>query len=355
MNKILLLIVLVLMAWTSKSQITINMTDMPQPGDTIRTSSSTNITGIDYEAAGANYTWDFSSLVPVTQDVDTFISIDETPFLYRIVFQFQTDANLAQKIQSINAIPNIELKEIYQYFTNNSSRYSDEGFAFTMNGIPFPVNFSSPDVLYEFPLDFGNEYSSQAMFNLQIPGMAYMLVDRSRTNNVDGWGTIITPFGTFEALRVYSAIEEYDSIYIDSLGTGFPIIREYEEYKWLTKGMGIPVCTVTKEGLISTISYVDSVRAVQAITEPAIIEAWNVYPNPCIDQLRLSLSLCNNARVSISLYSSEGKLVAVLLDEPLASGQFNRGFNLKQYHIPGGLYFLRISAGGQIVTGKIIL
>jgi hypothetical protein len=55
-------------------------------------------------------------------------------------------------------------------------------------------------------------------------------------------------------------VSQRDSIYIDSLGIGFPLEREIIEYKWIAKGSGIPVLQINEEGMTATAVYRDSVR-----------------------------------------------------------------------------------------------
>jgi len=68
------------------AQITIDNGDMPSNGDTIRTSTSFDIGSYDYTTTGPNFSWDFSSLISFNQQVDTFVSIQETPWIYQAVF-----------------------------------------------------------------------------------------------------------------------------------------------------------------------------------------------------------------------------------------------------------------------------
>ena len=82
----------------------------------------------------------------------------------------------------------------------------------------------------------------------------------NRTNVVDGWDNLTTLFGTFQTLRVKSTLIEHDSVYIDSLSTGFPINRNITEYKWLGKGQGIPLLQVNEEGTLVTTYYRDFYR-----------------------------------------------------------------------------------------------
>jgi hypothetical protein len=79
-------------------------------------------------------------------------------------------------------------------------------------------------------------------------------------NFVDGWGTLKTPFGIFSVIRIKSLISQRDSLYIDSLGTGFPMQRTITEYKWLGKNSGIPILQISEEGFSVTAIYRDSTR-----------------------------------------------------------------------------------------------
>ncbi|MBL0072144.1 MAG: hypothetical protein IPP34_10195 [Bacteroidetes bacterium] len=57
------------------AQITIDNNDMPSVGDTFRVSNGLISPTIDPVPTGASFTWDFSMLQPVSQDVDTFIDV----------------------------------------------------------------------------------------------------------------------------------------------------------------------------------------------------------------------------------------------------------------------------------------
>ncbi|HNG05973.1 MAG TPA: hypothetical protein PKU98_05695, partial [Saprospiraceae bacterium] len=114
-----------------------------------------------------------------------------------------------------------------------------------LSGIPVPIIFNSPDVIYELPLNFGNTSSSSSGYELNLPSLAYYGYSQERSNEVDGWGTIATPAGTFEALRVKSTIAGHDTIAVDTLGVGFNIDRPLvHEYKWLAQGIRVPVLQI---------------------------------------------------------------------------------------------------------------
>ena len=245
MKNTLFVLVLLFAAFCSPAQISIQSSDMPQVGDTIRQSSTVELGTINYLEAGAGVNWDFSNLIPFTQKVDTFVSFSSTPWLYQLMFF--GSANLAQPLLEFDQFPGFEVSDAYNYYNNTNSSYSLAGNAATLNGIPLPNKFNNPDKIYHFPLAYGNADSSYSTYSFDVPGIGYLGGWKNRVNHADGWGTLSTPYGTFDVLRVKSDIVQYDSMYLDSLGFGFPTVREFTEYKWLGSGMGLPLVTVTDD------------------------------------------------------------------------------------------------------------
>jgi len=83
--------------------------------------------------------------------------------------------------------------------------------------------------------------------------------------------------------------------------------------------------------------------------ETSIVNSWNVYPNPVIDQLNLSIDLKQSVKAEIGLYNFNGQLVSarhVVLQDG------NNKIPVSTASFPVGLYTLRIysSAGVNIVT-----
>ena len=88
--------------------------------------------------------------------------------------------------------------------------------------------------------------------------MGYYGQSGHRVNLVDGWGTLITPFGTFQTLRVISTIDAIDTVYNTSLSAGTNIPRPLKyEFKWLATGKKIPVLNLLPPTLGQ--QYVDGI------------------------------------------------------------------------------------------------
>lgn len=256
------------------AQPTITFTDMPAIGDTVRTSSTTGGLGINYQQTGSNYTWDFSSLSSTNTGADTFISVTSTPLVYNLAFNLlspaATRANLASPQADFSLIPNLPLTDIFNFFKSSSDSYAMCGFGAAISGITIPIKFNALDVWYMFPLtSTSTADSSEVYFAQGIPAIGYLSIQRKRVNTVDGWGTVITPAGSYPALRLKSVVRETDSIYVDSLNIGFSVPRNYTEYKWLANGKGIPVMKVSNENIIPTFTWIDSA----AVSNPFSVDA----------------------------------------------------------------------------------
>lgn len=240
------------------SQVIVNQSDMPVAGDTLRV-SITNVVPAGYASTAMDTAWNYSILEALSQRVDTFVNVTATPVLYQFFFVLQGGANLASPRNS-SPVPGLPVSQGFTFFKNSSSSYGDLGSAYTAQGIPLPAKYDNPDKLYQFPMSPGLTWSSVSAFAITVPNIAYYSTQRTRSNIVDGWGSLLTPFGTFQTLRVKSTLAIHDSVYIDSLGAGFPINRSIIEYKWIAKGKGIPVLQVTEEGSLVTATYRDIYR-----------------------------------------------------------------------------------------------
>jgi hypothetical protein len=331
------------------SQITINQGDMPEDGDTIRTSTSVDIGLINFEETGNNFTWDFSGLIPFSQSVDTFVSVQETPWLYQLVFFLSS--NLARKLTEFDQYPGFTVTDTYEYYKNSSSDFRLTGNAATLSGIPLPNKFDSPDILYKFPLTAGNVDSSLSNYEISIPGIGYSGGWKKRVNHADGWGTLITPYGSFQTIRVKSDIIQLDSLYLDTLGIGFPFYRQYTEYKWLGDGFGLPLCTVTDDGLLSTISYIDSVRSI-FVGIPEIeteTQFFHVFPNPSKGEFIICLNEMLEGPIELTVLDLRGNCLTH--KEYYLSHELKLNLNI----LPPGVYILRVKSNSKLHYQRIII
>lgn len=259
MRKVTFFLCTMLFIGQINAQITIDSNDMPSIGESVRTSISFDFQSYNFEETGNDHTWDFSELSSNIQRESTFIGVTQTPPVFWPFFL--GSANLATEIQELNAFPELPVDGGYQFFQKTAVRYADTGIGLLVGGLPIPLKFNNPDVLYRFPMTVGYVDTTYADLSVGFPDIGHLEIERERISEVDGWGTLHTPYGSFETLRIKSMVAEYDSIYIDTLGQGFATNRFYTEYKWLGKGHGLPLLTVTEDPVFgSSITFIDSLR-----------------------------------------------------------------------------------------------
>jgi len=83
-KKLLLASVLILGLYRVTAQITITNADMPNLNDNILISVNTSLANFHPDSTGANYTWDYSKLIPDSQRYVNFVSAATTPYPFFI-------------------------------------------------------------------------------------------------------------------------------------------------------------------------------------------------------------------------------------------------------------------------------
>lgn len=312
-------LLLVLTLQHSFAQITITQADLPEVGDTYVTSTALD-PGIDYATTGANQTWDYSYLTELTQNIDTIFPVDFTPNAYQFFFD---NANLfpdhvadyAARGQELDLAGQFTLTNVFNFTRQDSDATRNVGFGANINGIPASIRNDSIDVIYNLPLNFGDATSNYFEFGLSVPTIGYYGGQGTRINEVDGWGTLITPYGTFDALRIRSEIQQDDSIYVDLVGFGFNIPRNRVEYKWLGVDGGIPLLQITTNvsflgETVQSIVYQDSARNGLGVDEHQLLD-WEIYPNPTSSNITVQGSGLTQDQV-LHVLDLSGRLVKTI-------------------------------------------
>lgn len=242
MKKLIFISVLIFIAGTLRAQITITSSDLPSAGDTLRYSvisnSDTMITK-NYKKTGLNFIWDFSNLKPISQGIDEYKSALQTPYPYFV-------GKFGLKITDSIVLGTYKLEDIYNFFGKSASVYTVDGMGVKISGIPVPALYSDKDEIYKLPLTYSTKIDTSTFyFSTIVPGLVTYIKAGKRINQVDGYGTIITPYGSFDCIRVKTIILETDSVKVSMLPfpIGFP--NNQVEYKWLAKGMKIPALEVS--------------------------------------------------------------------------------------------------------------
>ena len=159
MKKALFFLLMTVISSYMFAQITVTTSDLPTSSSKIRLSTALTAGSIDYTLTDTNYVWDFSSLVAVSQTIDTFVTVASTSIYYYP--SFILSANQAEKQPDLNLLI-FTLSNTYNFYKNSSASYAEIGYGtqFSVIPVPIPLKYDNPDVMYKFPLNYNNSDSS---------------------------------------------------------------------------------------------------------------------------------------------------------------------------------------------------
>lgn len=334
------------------SQITITSADFANAGDTVIMSKATD-NSIDYSTTGANYSWDFSYLNFDNQFRRDFFPATNLPLLINFVFGTAAPTNYRATyflpstelpIDQASAFLPVTISNLDQYTRKTTDSITSIGYSMKINGNGVPVKSDTIETRYAFPLNYGDMHSSRGYTKLDMNPIynAVWIQHRHRLTEVDGWGEISTPYGSFDVLRVKHTITETDSIRIDFMGneTWIPIpVPESHIYEWIANGeqdaiMRIVTNLIGGNETVTSIEYKD--YNLTASLESNSLD-YEIYPNPVREELHVKTGGSNERYLIID---TKGSVVQ--------SGTLTGSINVSQ--LPNGIFELVIVSNHQ--TGK---
>lgn len=327
----------------SFAQITIDKDDLPQAGQSYYRSNGSS-SSMDVSLTGPNYTWDYSDLQRNSRDTLIYNTVDQTPIFYQ--FQFNNPINTDYKAtealytEDIDLGGFISMTNNYLFSKTETSKWSEVGIGTTVSGLPLPTKYNDIKVKLNLPLNYGDQNSDDYDYEITIPAVGVIGQEGTLTYDVDGWGTLITPGGTFQTLRVKTTTIGSDTIYLNLLSFGLRIPLNETSYEWYASNKGFPVLTVTEQlGIVTSAVYLDD--PVNSVGEIGA-EAFKIYPNPVSEFLNIELF---NPSFQISIHDINGKEIIQI---PKGNKRVDVSF------LPTGIYFLKAQNEGGISWRKFI-
>jgi PKD repeat protein len=238
-------------------------------GDTLYLTSAQQLASYNYDSTGAGITWNYAGLTGLSQQrliyrLPTQAGFTNAQWHYLYV---PTNVNLSSTNGQTIAVGSLQYTNPNDYYLINSGLLEEKASSFNVtigsSNIAIKNVYTTPDVLCKFPLNYGNADSSTASYNINIPNLYYKNTSLKRVNHVYGWGTIVTPYGTFSnALKVVSNVMEIDSIRVDSTSLPKDTIY-YRELKWFDASKTYPVLYVKQNKVgnnyvTQTVQYLDN-------------------------------------------------------------------------------------------------
>jgi hypothetical protein len=335
-------------------QVSYLSSDFANVGDSQFVSSTINNADYDFVQTGANFNWNYSGLIPINQESVSFINPNNTGYKERYCLfnfvppgflcntLFNNNFNLATQFLGSIDLGGISFGNAYMHMRKTTGNVQNR-----MIGIEIPlgdntekiiINYSQPDTLYEFPFTFGSTSTSNSVSGLNLSPLFpfSFTIAQERINTVEGWGSLITPFGTFnQVLKMKTVLNTTTSINND--GQIFEVPTITHQYKWFDKAHGIPVLEVS--GLVTngvwtanSIRYIDNELNSNAPTLDQVV----IYPNPTNGELFINL---------------EGKKVKSISVVNLLGQEVGQSLDLS--HLNAGLYLVNVETDMGNISKKI--
>lgn len=345
------------MTFIGAAQITITDNDMPLVNDIYKINITSDLQGNDPTLTGTNYLWDYSQLTTETQRIDTLVVVSSLPIVFQYFFNNSFmfpnhKADYGVKGQNMN-IQTVTITDVYNFYKKSPTQYANVGFAANINNIPTPTRRSPVDVEYVFPLNYNDNNISNSEFLISIPTYGDYGQLQERIDTVDGWGSIITPAGTTECLRIKSILNIVDTFYITSLSIGFSVPRPQQiEYKWLAEKTGVPFLKITSNLGIYQAEHQDSLRYIK----PEIPFKFKLFPNPANELITLEFHTSKSSNVDIIFYDINGKKAKHAYSGKSVKGNNTITLPFSELKLSKGIYFINVLIEGMIdKTEKMII
>jgi hypothetical protein len=320
----LVLVFSLAMSSNSHAQISLLSTDLTSVGDQITRYTDT-IPTYGPGAAGAGVTWDFSGAINDTTATTTVVTVASTGF----ASTFPT-ANYAMR----------GVADSYLFFTHDANSMTTTGAAGDLlnTGQQIESPFSDALTLHQFPRTYGSHFDDTYAFITEADGAG--IPTPIPVNTTDAYGTLITPTGTYDALRVKSVdfttdIIEFKLLAFSQWTVLSTTVDTSTTYSWHAKEEKLAIAEFAFDSLDNPARFTYS--AVLPVTTVGIADAGavsqlHVYPQPATDQLFIK-GLNQNGNHRAELYSIDGKMIR---NEVLVQNSLNVN------GLKSGMYILRI-------------
>ena len=336
MRKSLLLVFTVFSASTCFSQISLLSSDLTSIGDQITRYGDT-IPTYGPGGSGANVTWDFSGAVNDTASTTNVVTVASTGFSSTFAssdYAMQGDA------------------DSYLFFEHDANTLTMTGAAGDLLGngdIESP--FSDHLLLHEFPRTYLSNFDDTYAFVTEASGAGLQTpipvhrVRLTHTGHVydttDAYGTLITPTGTYDALRVKTVDYTTDHLEFklfsfsqwETLSNTTDIITSYG---WHAKEEMLAIAEFTYDSLDNPARFTFSAVPPAATVGIGDVDEeipFMLYPQPASDQLFIK-GLNQTGNHQAQVFSIDGKMVR---NEVLT------GNSLNVIGLKSGMYILRIT------------
>lgn len=329
MSQQLSILLILLFPGLLPGQITLTRANLPTAGANVVTQAIDSIwlAGLDFSAVGGFRQWDFSGVQNAAERPDTTFFIEAAGTAFEDSFP---EANLAVTPNPADSGAGLEYR-----------RLTDEAFEIIgfQDTVIFNKNFS-PEKRLTFP--FNEKSRIEQTFDLFADAIEFQDTGTVvQLTEVDAWGQITTPLGTFECIRVKRERVENFRVF------GLPVRIENTIYEFWTSEFIVPVLVYDRQssdlfgGQDESLTghYLTGQNVVTSRSQVyAPIRALKVFPNPAGEQITLEFEIRRSTPLKLLLFNMQGQPVFFRSLDSTLSG--NNQLTLALPLMPSGFYQL---------------
>lgn len=263
-------LIFILIPFFFHAQITLDASDIPQAGDVLTSVNCTVPANFDIGNPGANQTYDLSSMIPTDTSSTSFISPSGTPGSSEF-----PNATLAS-----------EDDDSYVYYQQTSTEFFLLGLytdtSSNNSGQYLSTAFNPANKIFEIPTTYNTSFTDMSSISFtqeDNSGFGDSIRVTSTFNDdilFDGYGTVITPNGSFDGLRERNIQTNTNTIEILNLGIWITINTTTSvdtSYNWYANNdIGLASVSIT-DGQVTNGSF--SIQNIVVITPVANFSTTN--------------------------------------------------------------------------------
>lgn len=250
------------------AQIVLNTDDLPSAGNI---QVSVKVDSLQAETilpgdAGANMLWDFSNLMPCCNGIE--FSYDTLSWILPANTPYAVDfplSNLAYENDCY--LVHSHETHLDEEFCNYTYLIKDDS-GVMINGVYKFGAKPYDNMRFVFPiLHYGDTLHDDARLVYYSSNDTTKVLYSQNISIADGWGTVITPVDTADAMRIFTTETIYDSMYVNSQGYLQSKTDDNFYYHWITKKLGFPVLQISKGSLHQENTFYQEVKYAFGKTE----------------------------------------------------------------------------------------
>lgn len=281
----------------------------------------------DVHQTGEDYVWDYS-------DADTLMGMLLTEVIVNPEGSIFPNTNIFM-MKSYEFMGTTSYIETHSHITDSNLsflgyRMYDDLFQDTTTIEADPgIGF------FMFPMTYQSQWEGTYLQKIITNGVTTDTVTTHYTCDVNGWGSIITPYGTFDCLKLTTVWShwndtinnwyDYDTTFT-WLSNDIPMVFQVDIYDTTAAGVTAGNFRIYESGNLG-ISHQERSNSITN------------HPNPFSSNTMIQYTLSEPSRVEISIYGSDGRKVQTLIDEIQSRGVHKYAWTPE--NLAKGIYFCK--------------